>query len=326
MQTSVLAIRRYSNRTVGGFLAFVFAVAAHTVSATTFMSVEPIPSGDVVGQTNLDRIRSIGFENLELWAERLLDDCDVVDDVIDVLLDNEAITTVTSTNTRFVVGSGGFEGATNPSYVFTIKDSGDGSVSEADVDVLSNAMGYVLNQGGTAHFSPDNHKAYAFALDYAVVTLPAPLSGIEARDFFEHVGTIDPALFSGPLAGYTQINFQNSTTNNSMLFLQPAVPKHRFITGLAEAVAEGPPQTTYSPTKNNGTPTTARAGIAFPVNDWLGFPEGDQYLANIGSDPQLLSALAALRQKHRAAVDSLLLAIAENRVVLYLTQQFSCPN
>ena len=67
MQSSVLAIRRYSNRTVGVLLAFVFAITAHTVSATTFMSVEPIPSGDVVGQPELDRIRGIGFENLELW-------------------------------------------------------------------------------------------------------------------------------------------------------------------------------------------------------------------------------------------------------------------
>jgi hypothetical protein len=232
---------------------------------------------------------------------------------------------VTSTNTQFVVGAGGFEGATNPTYVFTIQDSDEGSVSESDVDVLSNAMGYVLNQSGTAHFSPDNHKAYAFALDYAVVTFPSPLTGLEARDFFEHLETIDPALFSGPFAGFTQINFQNSTTNNSMLFLQPAVSKHRFITGLAEAVASQQPAM-YSPTKNNGTPTTARAGIAFPVNDWLAFPDGDQYLANVGSDPQLLSALAALRQKHRTAVDSLLQAIAENRVTLYLTQQFSCPN
>lgn len=62
------------------------------------------------------------------------------------------------------------------------------------------------------------------------------------------------------------------------------------------------------------------------MNDWLAFPDGDQYLANVGSDPQLLSALAALRQRHRTAVDSLLLAIADNRVVFYLTQQFSCPN
>ena len=43
-------------------------------------------------------------------------------------------------------------------------------MSEEDVNVLDNALGYVLNQGGTAHFSPDNPKAYAFSLDYAVVT------------------------------------------------------------------------------------------------------------------------------------------------------------
>ena len=121
----------------------------------------------------------------------------------------------------------------------------------------------MLNQSGTAHFSPDNAKAYAFALDYAVVTFPGSLSGVEARAFFEHLGTIDAALFSGPFAGFTQIDFRNSPTNNSMLFLQPAVSKHRFITGLAEGAASEP-QATYFPLKNNGTPTTARAGIAFP--------------------------------------------------------------
>ena len=325
MQTKTLNIRRYTTRTVALVLAFVFAIAAHTISATTFISVEPIPSGDVVGQGNLNLIRSIGFENLELWSQRLLDDCDVVDNVIDALADHEAITTITPSNTRFVVGSGGFEGATNPSYVFTVRDSGAGSVSEADVDVLSNALGFVLNQSGTAHFSPDNAKAYAFALDYAVVTFPGSLSGVEARAFFEHLGTIDAALFSGPFAGFTQIDFRNSPTNNSMLFLQPAVSKHRFITGLAEGAASEP-QATYFPLKNNGTPTTARAGIAFPVNDWISFPDGDQYLANVSSDPQLLSALASLRQKHLSAVLDLVLAIADKRVEAFLNQQFSCPN
>ena len=120
MQAKTLNIRRYTTRTVALVLAFVFAIAAHTISATTFISVEPIPSGDVVGQGNLNLIRSIGFENLELWSQRLLDDCDVVDNVIAALADHEAITTITPSNTRFVVGSGGFEGATNPSYVFTV--------------------------------------------------------------------------------------------------------------------------------------------------------------------------------------------------------------
>ena len=329
MATSQAEHRRTVSRTTGWLVASALLIAAHTLSATTFISVEPVPNGAVVGQQNLIRIRSIGYANLERWSQRLLDDCNVVDNVIDTLSDHEAITSVTTANatanTRFVVGAGGFEGAINPSYIFTVRDAGTGSVSEADVNVLSNALGYVLSQGGTAHFSPDNAKAYAFALDYAVVTFAGPLTGEQAGDFFENLKMFDPALFRGPLAGFTQINLVNPAMNNSMLFLQPAVSKRRFIDGLSAAAADDP-RATYSPVKNNGTPTTARAGVAFPVNDWLAFPAGDQYLANIPADSQLLNELAALRRQHRAAVDSLLQAIVENRLEPYLTTQFSCPN
>ena len=198
-------------------------------------------------------------------------------------------------------------------------------MSLADINVLDNALGYALNQGGTAHFSIDNQKAYAFVLDYALVTFTGSLTGGEAREFFDHLGTIDPLLWTGQFAGFTQIDVGNSSTNNSMLFLQPAVTKHRFISGLA-AAADDDPRAAYSPLKNNGTPTTARAGVAFPGNDWLAFPNGDQYLANVGGSSQLLSELGILRQKHLAAVRSLLAAIAENRVQRYLDHQFSCPN
>ena len=280
---------------------------------------------DVVGPANLNRILNIGFDNLELWSQRFLDDCQIVDNVISVLSDHEAITTSTASNTEFVVGAGGFEGQTNPTYVFTMRDSGAGSVSQADVDVLSNALGYALNQGGTAHFSPDNHKAFAFALDYAVVTFSGSLTGQQAANFFANLATFDDALFTGPLAGFTQIAFGGSTTDNSMFFLQPAVSKRRFIDGLS-AAADDDPLATYSPLKNNGTPTTARAGIAFPVNDWQAFPNGDQYLANIPASSALFSDLATLRQRHLAAVAALLDAIAENRVPAFLTTQFSCGN
>ena len=76
--------------------------------------------------------------------------------MIDALSAHGAITSVRPANTRFVVAAGGFEGATNPAFVFTVQDTGAGSASAADVNVLGNALGYVLNQGGTAHFSPDN--------------------------------------------------------------------------------------------------------------------------------------------------------------------------
>jgi hypothetical protein len=316
--------RDVTNRTIG-WLIFLLLVSVHTASATTYMSVEPVPNKDVVGENNLAAIRSIGYANLERWSQRRLDQCRVVDFVINALSANAAISSVTLANTRVVVAAGGFEGGTNPSFVFTMQDSGIGSVTMADVGVLSNALGYVMNQGGTAHFSPDNFKAYAFPIDYALVTFSGTLSGDEARAFFAHLGTIDEALFSGLFAGFTQVDLVGSPANNSMLFLQPAVSKRRFISGLSAAV-EDDPRASYSPPKNNGTPTTARAGVAFPGNDWLAFPNGDQYLANVRRSAQLLSELAALRQRHLSAVASLLEAIEANRVEQYLATQFACPN
>jgi hypothetical protein len=314
-----------TNRTIGCFVAFLLLVWPHTASAITYMSIETVPHRDVVGEDDVVTIRSIGYANLERWSQRLLDQCRVVDSVIEVLRANAAISSVTSTNTRVVVAAGGFEGGTNPSFVLTVKDSGAGSVTEADVNVLGNALGYVQSQGSTAHFSPDNFKAYAFPLDYILVTFSGLLSGIEAQAFFEHLGTIDEALFSGLFAGFTQIDLPGSLTNNSMLFLQPAVSKRRFISGLSAAVEDVVPRASYLPLKNNGAPTTARAGVAFPENDWLASPQGDQYLANVGESAQLRSELAALRLRHRDAVDRLLEAIEEDDVEEFLAQ-FTCPN
>ena len=315
-----------TNRTIGCLVAFLLLVWSHTASAITYMSIETVPNRDVVGEDTVVKIRSIGYASLERWSQRLLGECRVVDSVIDALTANAAISSVIlNDNTRVVVAAGGFEGGTNPSFVLTVNDSGAGSVTEADVDVLGNALGYVLSQGSTAHFSPDNFKAYAFPLDYILVTFSGMLSGEGAQAFFEHLGTIDEALFSGLFAGFTQIDLPGSSTNNSMLFLQPAVSKRRFITGLSAAV-EDDRRASYSPLKNNGTPTTARAGVSFPENDWLAFPDGAQYLANVGGSAQLLSELAALRQRHRTAVASLLEAIEEDGVEEYLATQFTCPN
>jgi hypothetical protein len=320
MLTSHTKHRRLTNLMMGWLIASFVAIAAETVSATTYLSAEPIPTGDVITQANLDSLLGIGYANLELWSQRLLNECGAVDNVIEALSTNGAITSVTTANTKVVVAAGGFEGGTNPSFVFTIRDS----VSQADVNVLSNALGFVQSQGGTVHFNPDNANAYAFPLDYAVVTFTGTLSGLQAAQFFEDLGTIDPALFSGTFAGFTQIAFGNSLTNNSMLFLQPAVSKNRFISGLFAAASDDP-RATYSPLKSNGAPTTARAGIAFPGNDWQTFPNGDQYLANIPASPQLLSELAALRLRHLVAVANLLDAIARDRVEVYLKHQFRCP-
>ena len=300
------------------------ALGAHA-AATTYISVEPIPSRDVVGQEALGQILSVGYPTLERWSNRLLTECGIVQAVIDALASNGAISTVNASNTTFRVAAGGFESVTNPSFVATVLDSGPGAVSGEDVDVLDNALGYVLNQGGTAHFSPDNAKAYAFSLDYAVVTFDGTLTGVEAKAFFDYLGTIDFALWGGQFAGFTQIDFQGSPTNNSMLFLKPAAAKRRFITGLSTA-ASTTAGATYVTLNNNGEPTTAKAGIAFPGNDWIAFPNGDQYLTNLPNpSPQLLLELAALRQQHLQAVASLLQAIEKGKVRQYVDHQFSCP-
>jgi hypothetical protein len=305
-------------------VAFLLLVWAHAASATTYMSIEPVPNRDVVGEDVVVTIRSIGYANLERWSQRLLNECRLVDSVVDELMADGAITSVTTINTRASVAAGGFEGATNPSFVLTVIDSGAGSVTGGDVDVLGNALGYVLSQGSTAHFSLDNPGAYAFPLDYILVTFSGGLSGEEAQAFFEHVGTIDPALFSGLFAGFTQISRSSALTNNSMLFLRPAVNRRRFTSGLSAAV-DAEPRASYFPLRRNGKPTTAAAGVAFPGNDWITFPAGAQYLENVGGSAQLRSALAVLPERHLDAVARLLEAIEDNRVEEYLDSQFTCP-
>src|SRR5262245_14402747 len=244
----------------------VTILVVQPVTATTYISVEPIPNRDVVGENALARILTVGYPNLELWGNRLLNDCGIVQNVIDTLVSNGAISTVNPGNTRFLVAAGGFEAVTDPSYVITIQDSGPNAVSAIDINVLDNALGYVFNQGGTAHFSPDNAKAYDISLDYAVVTFAGALSGVRAKGFFDYLGTIDPALWSGTFAGFTQIDFQGSPTNNSMLFLKPAATKQRFITALSTA-ASTTPGVTYVTLNNNNQSKTAKDRIPFPGTD-----------------------------------------------------------
>ena len=110
-----------------------------------------------------------------------------------------------------------------------------------------------------------------------------------------------------------------------MLFLKPAASKNRFIAGLS-AAANTTPGAVYFPLKQNAEPTTARAGIAFPENDWIAFPHGEEYLSRLGTpSAQLLADLAALQQAHLDAVADLVQAIQSGRLSQYLGPQFRCP-
>ena len=322
---------RAKNRSTVPVVAWIVLIgatlAARPAFAQTYVSAEPIPSVQIVGKADLAKIEGVGYSKLALWSLRLLYDCGIVQNVISTLSDNKAISTIRPSNTLYGVAAGGFEGVTDPSYVFRIEDSGPLAASASDIFVLDNALGYALNQGGTAQFglSYDPTNPYTFPLAYAVVTFGGYLTGEGAQKFFNYLGTINPALWSGKNAGFTQIALNDFGLSNSMLFLIGNVSKSEFTKGLYKAVVTTP-DTTYSPLEKNGTPTTATAGAAFPGNDWKSSPDGEGYLSNLRNpSPQLLNQLAALRQKHLRAVADLLKAINNGDLWSYLGDQFKCP-
>ncbi len=322
---------RAKNRSTVPVVAWIVLIgatlAARPAFAQTYVSAEPIPSVQIVGKADLAKIEGVGYPKLALWSLRLLYDCGIVQNVISTLSDNKAISTIHPSNTRYGVAAGGYEGVTDPSYVFRIEDSGPFAASAADILVLDNALGYALNQGGTAQFglSYDPTNPYTLPSAYAVVTFAGYLTGEEAQKFFNYLGTINPALWSGTNAGFTQIALKDFGLSNSMLFLIGNVSKSEFTKGLYKAVVTTP-DTTYSPLEKNGTPTTATAGAAFPGNDWKSSPDGQGYLSKlVNPSPQLLNELAALRQKHLRAVADLLKAINNGDLWGYLGDQFKCP-
>src|SRR5262245_61618757 len=62
-------------QTIGLIVAAVVLTVGQNISATTYISVEPIPNQDVVGAADLARLRSIGYSRLERWSELLLSQC-----------------------------------------------------------------------------------------------------------------------------------------------------------------------------------------------------------------------------------------------------------
>jgi hypothetical protein len=291
--------------------------------AQTYISAEPIPSEQIVGTANLTKILGLGYPKLELWSDRLLWQCHLVQEIIWALADEGAITTITPSNTDYAVAAGGFEGVTDPSYVFRIANS----ASAADIFVLDNALGYVLNQSGTAQFSLtyDPNNPYVFPLAYAIVKFDEHLTGERAERFFDYLGTIDAALWNGANAGFTQIDLPRSREYNAMLFLIGDVSTQEFTQGIYKA-ASTTDNARYFPLDKYGQPTTGTAGVAFPGNDWSSSPNGEGYLVNlVNASPELLKQLANLRKKHLDAVAGLLDAINRGDVDQYLWHGFRCP-
>jgi hypothetical protein len=262
-------------------LAAAFALAfASAALANTFGSVEPIPNPTVLDTRPL---RDQPLEVREAFAARLLQ-CGVVDQVTGALAAAGAITTINDANTDFAVAAGGFAGSTNPTYAYTVADSGPNAATHADISVLTDSLGYVFSQGSAFLLDGDNTASFDFPASYVVLVFDNVPSLEESAALFETVGRIDPELFETDTSGYTQFG-------RAYLSLQSAVPDRQFIDGYVQAAEEAGVE--YTPIVK-GKPSLFEGGAAFPWNDWSASPGGEDYLSRIPAASH--AALARIRE------------------------------
>lgn len=261
-------------------LIICLLVAGSTAFANTYGSVEPMANPGVVDTTDL---RNQPLPVREVFARRLMQ-CGAVRDTIAALTDAGAINTVNALNTSFLVVAGGFAGETNPAYGYTMIDAGPNAVSTADINTLTNALGYIFSQGSAFLLDADDPGSFDFPANYAVLEFGEVPSLQESAALFELVGSIDDELFSTDSSGYTQFA-------GAYLTLQSFVPDQQFIDGYVEAAAQFGVE--YTPV-NAGVPGLFTGGAAFPFNDWGASPNGEDYLGNIpGSAHDELAAIRA---------------------------------
>lgn len=253
-----------------------------TALANTYGSVEPIANRAVI---DTGPLRDQELDVREAFAERLLQ-CGIVDKVIHVLSSSGAITSINDLNTRFEVGAGGFAGRTNPSYVYTVIDSGPNAGTIGDIKVLTDSLGYVLSQGSAFLIDADNTASFDFPANYVVLNFEAAPSIEESAALFETVGRIDPEIFETNTSGYTQYG-------RAYLSLQSFVPDEQFIAGYVQAAQEFGVE--YTPIVD-GEPSLFQGGAAFPGNNWTRNPRGEAYLARIPA--QSHEALGQIRDFH----------------------------
>jgi hypothetical protein len=268
----------------------LFVSLCTTVQANKYGSVEPIANPDVIDTTPL---REQPLRVREAFATRLLQ-CGIVSQVVDVLSATGSISTINSLNTSFAVGAGGFAGATNPSYVYTVIDDGPNAASIDDVKVLTDSLAYVLSQGSAFLLDSDDPSSFDFPANYLVLNFATPPPISVSAALFRTVGRIDRELFETNSSGYTQFG-------RAYLSLQSAVPDAQFIEGYAKAAAAFGVE--YTPIVG-GSPALFQGGAAFPENDWIVSPRGEEYLSRIPAASH--RALARIRAFHLRATREVL--------------------
>ena len=250
--------------------------------ATTYGSVEPIATALVI---NTSPLKAQRLDVRAAFAERLLQ-CGIVEEIVGVLVSNKSITTINSLNTHIELGAGGFFGETNPSYVFTIIDSGPNAASHGDIKVLTDSLAYVMSQESAFLLDADQAASFDFPANYVVLNFKTPPPMKRSAALFETVGRIDPGLFNTDTSGYTQFG-------RAYLSLQSDVENQRFIDGYSEAAKEFGVE--YTPIVG-GVPSLFEGGAAFPFNNWILSPQGEEFLGRIPAENH--RALRRLRNGH----------------------------
>jgi hypothetical protein len=132
----------------------------------------------------------------------------------------------------------------------------------------------------------DDPEAFDFGANYVVLNFATPPPIATSAALFRLVGQIDPELFETDTSGYTQFG-------RAYLSLQSDVSDARFIAGYSEAARIFGVE--YTPIVN-GAPSLFQGGAAFPGNDWVRFPRGEDYLSRIPA--QSHRALRQIRAFH----------------------------
>jgi hypothetical protein len=131
-----------------------------------------------------------------------------------------------------------------------------------------------------------NTGSFDFPANYVVLNFETPPPLRTSAALFEAVGRIDPELFATDSSGFTQYG-------RAYLSLQSFVPDSQFIAGYVQAAAEFGVE--YTPIVA-GVPSLFTGGAAFPGNNWILFPGGEEYLARIPAENH--QALMRLRAAH----------------------------
>lgn len=243
-------------------------------------SVEPIASDSVL---DIGPILDEDLDVRSAFAERWFR-CGVVEDVERLLARERVTRTLDERSVRFEVAAGGFAGETNPTFSFSVRDG----ASPADVQALADSLGFVMSQDSVFLLDEESGDALDFPASYLVVGFPLTPSPDEAAELFETVGSIDPDLFETDTSGYTQFG-------RSYLSLQSDVPEAEFIAGYVEAAHELGLE--YTPIVD-GSPSLFRGSAAFPGNDWVAHPRGEEYLERLPG--RIHEELRHLRRAHLA--------------------------